>query len=199
MGASIIGDVTIGERTSIWYGCILRGDVNAIKIGSETNLQDGTVVHVAKLNMMGKSSQCIIGSRVTVGHAAILHACTIQDEAFIGMGATVMDGVVVERGAIVAAGAMVTPGSTVPAGEVWAGVPAKFLRTASSDEATFISTSAANYAELGVPHAEEASKTFAELQRDVALREDARTRSDDYDSHIGMERPIPLGALEPKL
>merc|ERR1712060_46867 len=197
--ATLVGDVTVGEKASVWYGCVLRGDVQAIKIGSKTNLQDGTVVHVARFNTAGKATPTLIGDRVTVGHAAILHACTIKDDAFIGMGATIMDSAVVEQGAMVAAGAVVPPGFIVPTGEVWAGVPAKFLRSLTLQEQEFISMSADNYAELSASHAEEASKSFAEVQRDVALREDALKRSDDYDSHIGMERPIPITALEPKI
>ena len=101
-GASIIGNVEIGADSSIWYGCVLRGDVNEIRIGSGTNIQDGTVIHVAT---HGQGSY--IGNNVSIGHQALIHACTIEDGAFIGMNATVMDGALVEEGAMVAAGAMV--------------------------------------------------------------------------------------------
>ena len=121
--AVIIGDVTIGTKSSIWYSCVLRGDMNFIRIGNDTNIQDGTVVHVDS-----KGYPTILGDRVTVGHMALLHACTLKDDAMIGMQACVMDGAVVGKGSLIAAGALVTPGKQIGPGEVWAGRPAKFLR-----------------------------------------------------------------------
>ncbi|MFM2041720.1 MAG: hypothetical protein RLY86_296 [Pseudomonadota bacterium] len=121
--ATIIGDVEIGEDANIWFGVTIRGDVNAIRIGKRTNIQDNTVIHCT-----GGYTNTIIGDDVTVGHLALLHGCEIQDGAFIGMQACVMDKAVVESGAMVAAGGLVTPGKVVRAGEVWAGNPAKFLR-----------------------------------------------------------------------
>lgn len=103
--AIIIGDVTIGTKSSIWYSCVLRGDMNFIRIGNDTNIQDGTVVHVDS-----KGYPTILGDRVTVGHMALLHACTLEDDAMIGMQACVMDGAVVGKGSLIAAGALVTPG-----------------------------------------------------------------------------------------
>ncbi|MEQ8228672.1 MAG: gamma carbonic anhydrase family protein [Rhodospirillales bacterium] len=121
--AVIIGDVTIGTKSSIWYNCVLRGDMNFIRIGNDTNIQDGTIVHVDS-----KGYPTILGDRVTVGHMAMLHACEIHDDAMIGMQATVMDGAVVGEGALIAAGALVTPEKKIGPGEVWSGRPAKFLR-----------------------------------------------------------------------
>lgn len=121
--AVIIGEVTIGTKSSIWYSCVLRGDMNFIRIGNDTNIQDGTVVHVDS-----KGYPTILGDRVTVGHMALLHACTLEDDAMIGMQACVMDGAVVGKGSLIAAGALVTPGKQIGPGEVWAGRPAKFLR-----------------------------------------------------------------------
>ncbi|HBC06705.1 MAG TPA: gamma carbonic anhydrase family protein [Rhodospirillaceae bacterium] len=121
--AVIIGDVTIGVKSSIWYSCVLRGDMNYIRIGNDTNIQDGTIVHVDS-----KGYPTILGDRVTVGHMALLHACTLKDDAMIGMQACVMDGAVVGEGSLIAAGALVTPGKQIGPGEVWAGRPAKFLR-----------------------------------------------------------------------
>tara|TARA_R110001592_G_scaffold247909_1_gene510044 strand:- start:4923 stop:5510 length:588 start_codon:yes stop_codon:yes gene_type:complete len=121
--AVIIGDVTIGTKSSIWYSCVLRGDMNFIRIGNDTNIQDGTIVHVDS-----KGYPTILGDRVTVGHMALLHACTLKDDAMIGMQACVMDGAVVGEGSLIAAGALVTPGKQIGPGEVWAGRPAKFLR-----------------------------------------------------------------------
>jgi len=139
-GAAVVGDVHIGEDTGIWYGVSMRGDVNIIRIGSRTNIQDGTVIHVTR-----KTGPTHIGNNVTVGHSALLHACTIEDNSFIGMRATLMDGVVVESGGWVAAGALVTPGKRIPKGEIWAGNPAKFFRKLTQEEIDFIPVSANNY------------------------------------------------------
>lgn len=133
----------IGEDSSIWFGVQMRGDVHEIRIGRRTNIQDGTIIHVTR-----KVSGTYIGDGVTVGHAAILHACTIHDNAFIGMGAIVMDEAVVESGAMVAAGAVVTPRKRVPAGELWAGNPAKKLRDLTTSDLDFFPVSADNYVRL---------------------------------------------------
>ena len=186
--ASVMGDVTIGERSSVWYGAVLRGDVNAIKIGADTNVQDNTVIHAAKTNVGGVAAPTVVGDRVTIGHNAILHACVVKDDAFIGMGATVMDGAVVEKGAMVAAGALVTPGVTVPSGELWAGAPARFMRAMTAEEKAFTATSAETYAEVGAVHAAENDKSFEELEYDKAARRMQRERDPDYDSHLGIER-----------
>lgn len=187
--ASVIGNVTLGNRSSVWYGATLRGDVNSIIVGDNTNLQDGVVVHVAK-TALGSPAPTIIGHNVTVGHAAILHACTIGDGSLVGMGATLCDGSKVEKGAIVAAGALVTPGTVVPSGEVWAGRPAKLLRKLEEGEAEFISQSADNYALLAAQHAEENAKTFPELEADKGRRRDRALRDPDYDSHMGLMRDV---------
>lgn len=139
-GAAVVGDVQIGADSGIWFGCSMRGDVNIIRIGERTNIQDGTVIHVTR-----KTGPTHIGSNVTVGHSALLHACTVEDGSFIGMRATLMDGVVVESGGWVAAGALVTPGKHIPSGEIWAGNPAKFFRKLTPEEIAFIPVSANNY------------------------------------------------------
>jgi len=142
-GAQVIGDVEIGEDVGIWYNCVIRGDVNNIKIGARTNIQDGTVIHVSS-TLQGT----YIGTDVTVGHMALLHACTVEDAAFIGMKACVMDGAYVESGAMVAAGALVTPGKRVPAGQLWGGSPARFMRDLTEEEKAYIPYSAKHYVEL---------------------------------------------------
>jgi carbonic anhydrase/acetyltransferase-like protein (isoleucine patch superfamily) len=144
--ADIVGDVQIGRKSGIWFGCVVRGDVARVRIGEETNVQDGTVVHVTR-----NGHPTVIGNGVTIGHRAVLHACRLEDMSFIGMGATVMDDAVVESGAMVAAGALVTPGKRVPHGQIWAGNPAKFFRLLTEEEATYIAVSRDNY----VKHAEE--------------------------------------------
>jgi len=142
-GAVVIGDVHIGAFTNVWPGVVIRGDVAPIRIGERTNIQDGTVIHVTRV--VGPTT---IGSGITIGHQALLHACTLQDDCFIGMRATVMDFAVVEPGAFVAAGALVTPKKIVKAGEMWMGNPAKFARAVSAEEAAFIPVSAQHYVDL---------------------------------------------------
>eukprot|EP00245_Coleochaete_scutata_P006041 TRINITY_DN20151_c0_g1_i1.p1 TRINITY_DN20151_c0_g1~~TRINITY_DN20151_c0_g1_i1.p1 ORF type:complete len:257 (+),score=46.86 TRINITY_DN20151_c0_g1_i1:213-983(+) len=189
--AAVIGDVKIGEKSSVWYGCVLRGDVNSIKVGSHTNIQDGTIVHVAKTNISGNILPTIIGNRVTVGHNAVLHACTVEDESFVGMGSTLLDGVVVEKGAIVAAGSLVTQNTRIPSGQIWAGNPAKFLREVKPEENGFFEKSAASYAELAAAHAKECAKTFEEIEAEKALRSEFAHDDSDFESHLGLSREVP--------
>jgi len=144
--ADIIGDVEIGSKSGIWFGCVLRGDVAPIRVGQRTNIQDGTVIHVTR-----NGHPTIIGNGVTIGHQALLHACKLQDSCFIGMGAVIMDDVVIESGAMVAAGALITPGKVVKSGQIWAGNPGKFFRDLTEGEADFIKISENNY----VKHVEE--------------------------------------------
>ncbi|RME65551.1 MAG: gamma carbonic anhydrase family protein [Alphaproteobacteria bacterium] len=122
-GACVIGDVAIGAGSSIWFNCVLRGDVQSIRIGNGTNIQDGSVVHVTT-----DKFATVLGNAVLVGHLALLHGCTVEDGAMVGMNATVMDGCVIEAGAMLAAGSLLTPGKRMKAGELWAGRPAKFVR-----------------------------------------------------------------------
>jgi carbonic anhydrase/acetyltransferase-like protein (isoleucine patch superfamily) len=151
--AVIIGDVEIAEGASVWYGCVIRADVNRIRIGRNTNIQDGTVIHCdhdpeGDYQATGGGLPTLIGDNITVGHMALLHACRLQDDCFIGMRSTVMDDAVVETGAMVAAGALVTPGKRVPSGELWAGSPAKRFREITGEERDYFDYSARNYAKL---------------------------------------------------
>jgi carbonic anhydrase/acetyltransferase-like protein (isoleucine patch superfamily) len=127
--ATVIGDVKIGSESSIWFNAVVRADVNYIRIGRKTNVQDGTVIHVSS-----EGYPTVIGNEVLIGHMAVIHACTIEDQCFIGMSATIMDGAVIKKGAFVAAGALVTPGQTVLSGELWSGVPAKLMRSVRKEE-----------------------------------------------------------------
>ncbi len=146
-GAVIIGDVTIEAEANIWFGCVLRGDVQSIHVGERTNIQDGSVVHVTR-----KTGPTKIGAGITIGHKVLLHACTLEDDCFVGMGAVVMDGAVVQKGAMVAAGALVAPGKVVPTGQLWAGNPARYFRDLKLSEADFIPVSAANYVALAAAY-----------------------------------------------
>lgn len=189
--ASVIGDVQVGQGSSIWYGSVLRGDVNSITVGSGSNIQDNSLVHVAKSNLSGKVLPTIIGNKVTVGHSAVLHGCIIEDEAFVGMGATLLDGVVVEKHAMVAAGSLVRQDTRIPSGEVWAGNPAKFLRKLTEEEIAFIIQSAANYVNLATVHAAENAKSFDEIELEKMLRKKFARRDEEYDSMIGVVRETP--------
>jgi len=144
---SIIGRVTVGEGTNIWYGATLRGDVQSITIGQDTNIQDGTVIH---LTTGGQGTH--IGDRVTVGHQALLHDCTIHDEAYVGMQSLVMDKAVIESRAFLAAGSLVPPGKRIPSGELWGGRPAKYMRDLTDDDYKTIQWSWKHYRELGFEH-----------------------------------------------
>jgi carbonic anhydrase/acetyltransferase-like protein (isoleucine patch superfamily) len=146
--AVVIGNVRLGVDTSIWYGCVLRGDVHWISIGDRTNIQDGSVVHV-------ETGRCpaVIGADVTVGHRAILHGCTVEDRCLIGMGAILLNDAVVESGSVVAAGAVLREGMHVPAGSLVAGVPATIKRRLDDGVIEEILASARDYVELARTHA----------------------------------------------
>lgn len=127
-GSVVIGDVTLGDGSSVWYNAVLRGDINRIVVGHHSNIQDNAVVHLAD------DFPCIIGNWVTVGHSAVVHACTIGDETLIGMGAVVLDGAEVGRQCLIGAKALVTPGTTIPDGALVLGSPAKVVRIMSEKE-----------------------------------------------------------------
>lgn len=141
--ATVIGDVVLGDDVSIWPGTVVRGDVNYIRVGERTNIQDGSIVHVAT-----KDGPTLIGNDVLIGHAAIIHGCHLHDSCFVGMASTVMDDAVVETGAMVAAGALVSPNKRVPSGELWAGSPAKLLRALKPEEIAGMKVQTARYADL---------------------------------------------------
>lgn len=146
--ATVIGDVHVGAQASIWYGCILRGDVSGIRIGPRSNLQDGTIVHVSP-----NDRPTTIGCDVLVGHSVMLHGCTLEDDSFVGMRATVLNGAVVESGAIVAAGALVTENTRVLIGELWGGAPARRLRELRAGELQSMRDAVRHYIELAANHA----------------------------------------------
>lgn len=139
----LIGDVALGDESSIWYGTVLRGDVYPIRVGVRTNLQDGTIVHVTN----GRFATTI-GDDCTVGHGAIVHGCTIEDHCLIGMGSTILDGARIGRGSLVGAGALVTPGTNIPPESLVLGVPARVVRPVNPKEREQILYGAAHYVEL---------------------------------------------------
>ena len=141
-GVKIIGDVKIGRNSSVWYNSVVRGDVNYVRIGEDTNIQDLSMLHVTN----GKFP-LVIGNQVTIGHSVKLHGCKVKDLCLIGIGATILDGAVVESHSIVAAGAVVTPGFTVPSGKMVGGIPAIVIRNLTQEETDDISQSAVRYRE----------------------------------------------------
>jgi carbonic anhydrase/acetyltransferase-like protein (isoleucine patch superfamily) len=141
--AAVIGDVVIGDESSIWYGTVLRGDVMPIRVGARTSIQDNTVVHVT-----AGVSGTTIGSDCTIGHAAIIHACTVEDCCLIGMGSIVLDGARIGRGSLVGAGALVTPGTDIPPGSLVLGSPARVKRSIDDKEREQIAFGATHYVEL---------------------------------------------------
>lgn len=141
-GAQIVGDVTLGERCSVWYNAVLRGDCAPIVVGAETNLQDAAVIHCST------GAPAVIGSGVTVGHGAILHSCTIGDCSLIGMGAIVLDGATVGRECLVGAGALVTPRTVIPDGTLAVGSPARVKRSLTPEERAHLRENAEEYLQL---------------------------------------------------
>ncbi len=141
--AVVIGDVHIGALSGVWFHCVVRGDTNFIRIGARTNIQDGTIIHVNAGHY-----PTLIGDDVTVGHAAIIHACTLHNRAFVGMGATVLDGAVIEEGGMLAAGSLLTPNKRIGRNELWQGSPAKLNRVMDAAERAKFDFTAEHYVEL---------------------------------------------------
>ena len=140
-GSVVVGDVEIGDASSLWFGAIVRGDVNHVRIGARTNVQDQSMVHVT-----GGTHPTVVGDEVTVGHRAVLHGCTVHDRCLIGIGAIVLDGAVVGPDAMVGAGALVPPGMVVPPGKLVLGAPARVKRDLTPEELASLRSSAARYA-----------------------------------------------------
>lgn len=140
--AAVIGNVEIGPECGVWFGCVIRGDTNAIRIGARTNIQDNTVIHV------DDASPTTIGDDVTIGHAAIIHGCTLRDRAFVGMGSTVLDLSVIEEEGMLGAGGLLTPGKIIGKRELWTGSPAKLRRVMEAGERAGFDRNAVVYRNL---------------------------------------------------
>jgi gamma-carbonic anhydrase len=141
--AAVIGDVEIGSETGVWFHCLVRGDLCHVRIGARTNIQDGAIIHVDSGGLAA-----IIGDDVTVGHNAVIHACTLKNRAFVGISATVLDGAVIEEGGMLGAGGLLTPGKVIGRNELWIGAPAKLLRVMSDEERRKFDRNAVVYREL---------------------------------------------------
>ena len=153
-GARLIGDIELGPDASIWYNCVLRGDVNRIRIGARTNIQDGSVLHCDSPRPGNPDGHpTLIGEDVLIGHLAMVHGCVLEDRAFVGLGSIVMDGCRIESDAMLAAGAMLTPGKTIPAGQLWAGRPAKYVRDLSEADLVGMRAGVVHYVQLARAHA----------------------------------------------
>jgi gamma-carbonic anhydrase len=140
-GAAVLGDVSLGDFSSVWYNAVLRGDINRIAVGHHSNVQDNAVLHLAD------DFPCIIGNYVTIGHSAVVHACTVGDEVLVGMGAVILDGAIIGRQSIIGAKALVTQGTNIPPGSLVLGAPAKVVRVLSREERAGLKAWAQKYVE----------------------------------------------------
>ncbi|MFN0061735.1 MAG: gamma carbonic anhydrase family protein [Myxococcaceae bacterium] len=141
--AQVIGDVELGESASVWFGAILRGDVNGIRVGARTNVQDGTIIHVTH-----EQFSTLIGRDVTIGHRAVIHGCTVKDRCLIGIGAILLDGVEVGEDSVIAAGALLTPGTVIPPGSMVMGSPGRVKRPLKDFERAGLLLSSEHYVQL---------------------------------------------------
>jgi carbonic anhydrase/acetyltransferase-like protein (isoleucine patch superfamily) len=151
-GARIIGEVRIGAEASVWYNCVLRGDIHRIEVGARSNVQDGSVFHVEGPRPDTDGAPTIIGEDCVIGHMAVVHGAVLEDRAFVGMGAVAMDACRIGAGAMLAAGALLSPGKAIPAGEIWVGRPAKFLRAQSAAQIEKIRFQTERYCRLAERH-----------------------------------------------
>ncbi len=153
VSAVVIGDVELGAHASLWPNVVVRGDIHSIKIGENTNIQDGSVLHVSHDSEFAPGGfPLCIGRGVTVGHMVVLHGCTIEDNCLIGMGSMVMDGAVIQAGAMLGAGSLVAPGKVVEGGYLWYGRPARRVRPLSEEERRYLKYSAEHYVRLKNRH-----------------------------------------------
>lgn len=175
--ANLVGDVTLGTNSSVWYGATIRGDGNSVTIGDNTNIGDRAVVHIAKIQ---GDFPTVIGNGVTVKPGAIVHAATVKDHAMIGEGAQILDGSTVGSNSIVESGSIVSPGTTIPDGQVWAGSPAKMIRAVTKEDIECITDSAEDMVELAALHAVECDKDYEALLKDEEEYEDRMGRDETY-------------------
>eukprot|EP01120_Amphizonella_sp_Union-15-10_P001962 TRINITY_DN12106_c0_g1_i1.p1 TRINITY_DN12106_c0_g1~~TRINITY_DN12106_c0_g1_i1.p1 ORF type:complete len:245 (+),score=43.27 TRINITY_DN12106_c0_g1_i1:82-816(+) len=150
--ASLIGDVELGNNATIWYGAILRGDVNPIKVGSETSILDGAIVHSRSNKAIKPGLPTLIGNNVTIGPGSVIHACTISDNSLIDLGSTILDGAVIESFSVVGPGSLVLSDTHIPSKQYWQGSPAKYVRDVTDQEIKFIQESTKNHQRLAKQH-----------------------------------------------
>ena len=193
--ATVIGQVTVGSRSSIWYGAVLRGDVNTITIGDGVTIGDRAMVHCSSAATYNKPT--VIGNHVVVGAGVIVHGATLADESMVGEGAQVLDGATVQKHAIVAPGALVPMGKVVPSGQLWAGVPAVYVRDVTVAEVAHIATTATENMTLAAVHAAEAAKGWEVVEEDEYNWQQAVRRNESYWKRLSPEQmSYKLGELE---
>ena len=175
--ANVVGNVSLGPNSSVWYGATLRGDVNSITVGTNSSIGDRAIVHVAKIQ---GDLPTTIGDNVTVGPCATVHAATLKDGVKVGPMASIMDGATVGPNSIIGPGAVVTPGTTVPAGELWEGNPAKSVRKLTEEEIAAIADEAVATAGLATMHADENAKDYKQLAKDEEDYQDSLERDPEY-------------------
>jgi carbonic anhydrase/acetyltransferase-like protein (isoleucine patch superfamily) len=175
--ATVVGNVSIGEHSSVWYNAVLRGDVSAIKVGNCVTIGDRAMIH-------SSGQVANIGNRVLIGVGANIHGCTLEDECKVGYMATVLDKATVQKHAIVADGAVVTPGTVVKSRELWSGNPARFQRELSSQEISQIAFDVADNVELSVAHAEECAKGWRQIEEEEEIRDEEAQRNPFYYQRI---------------
>ncbi len=161
-GARIIGDVTVGPQASVWYNCVLRGDIHRIEVGARSNVQDGSVFHVEGPRPDTDGAPTLVGEDCVIGHMAVVHGAVLEDRAFVGMGAVAMDQCRIGSGAMLGAGALLSPGKLIPARQIWVGRPAKFLKSQSEAQVEKIAFQTERYCRLAERH-------HAELRRAWSL------------------------------
>lgn len=179
--AAVLGDVTIGANSSVWYGAVIRGDVNSIRIGSTTSIGDRAMIHV------DKTKPTTIGSNVLISPGAIVHGCTIEDNTHIGANAQVMDGATIQKNSIVAGGALVGPGKTVKTGQLWGGIPAVAIRDLTSEEIKKIATQTQANCDLSLLYAAETAKGWEQLDQEDYDHEQETGRNDFYYKRLSRE------------
>ncbi|KAK9820146.1 hypothetical protein WJX72_006656 [[Myrmecia] bisecta] len=153
--AVVIGDVDLYDKTSVWYGCVLRGDLNTIRVGSFSNVQDRTIIHAARSTPTGLTAATSIGQSVTIGQSCMLRSTTVENEVIIGDRCILMEGSLVEHHSVLAPGTVLPPGRLVPSGQLWAGNPARYVRDLTKDEKAEIATVANNMFRVASDHSSE--------------------------------------------
>jgi len=188
--ASVIGDVSLGTNSSVWYGATMRGDVNSISVGESTAIQDRVLVHVGATGPASTKLPCVIGDRVTVGQGAVLRACTVHDEAVIGIGAHVLDGATVEKHGMLSAGSILAPGATIKAGELWSGMPAVLVSKVEPSLIEFYLEKCEETVKLAAVHSAEHSKTLDVLEAEKEARAHQKGLSDEYAMQMGIRSQL---------
>lgn len=182
-GATVIGKVNIGAKSSVWYGAVVRGDVNTISIGDGVSVGDRAMIHCSGSTNHPTS----IGNNVTIGAGAILHGCSVSDEVIIGPGAQILDGAKIGKQASISAGSIVTQGKVVPSGQLWSGVPASYVRELTSAEKDAIVATAIENVELAVVYASECAKTWMMIEEEEYISEQTLERADYYFQRLTKE------------